>query len=278
MTVTFIASSRLLSITMPEMMLASSSTASAMIWAASATSWRVRSAPPEMLISTPLAPWIEVSSSSGDEIARWAASMARFSPLATPVPISAMPMPVMIVLTSAKSTLISPGTVIRSLMPCTAWRSTSSAIRNASESGRAPLHEVEQPLVRDRDQGVDRGAQLLDRLVGDRHAPRGPRSRTAWSTTATVSAPISEASDARIGAEPLPVPPPRPAVMNTMSAPSSDSRIASVSSSADLRPDLRVGAGPEPAGQRPAELELERRPALAERLDVGVDRHELDAA
>jgi hypothetical protein len=57
-----------------------------------------------MLISTPRAPWMEISSRSGEEMARCAASSARCSPLAMPVPISAMPMPVMMVRTSAKST------------------------------------------------------------------------------------------------------------------------------------------------------------------------------
>ena len=38
----------------------------------------------------------------------------------------------MIVRTSAKSRLISPGIVIRSQIPCTPWRSTSSATLNAS--------------------------------------------------------------------------------------------------------------------------------------------------
>ena len=48
------------------------------------------------------------------------------------MPISAEPASFMIVRTSAKSRLISPGIVIRSQMPCTPWRSTSSASRNAS--------------------------------------------------------------------------------------------------------------------------------------------------
>ena len=63
---------------------------------------------------------MEASSSSGLEMALLAASTARFSPLATPVPMTAMPMPLMIVFTSAKSRLISPGTVMRSEMPWTA--------------------------------------------------------------------------------------------------------------------------------------------------------------
>ena len=68
-------------------------------------------------------------------MARWAASTARFSPSPMPVPITAWPMPFMTARTSAKSRLIWPGTVMMSLMPCTAWRSTSSATRKASETG-----------------------------------------------------------------------------------------------------------------------------------------------
>ena len=48
------------------------------------------------------------------------------------MPMSAEPASRMIVRTSAKSRLTRPGTVIRSVMPCTPWRRTSSAMRNAS--------------------------------------------------------------------------------------------------------------------------------------------------
>ncbi len=235
--------------TMPEMMLASGSTASEMMRAASATSCRVRSWPPEMLISTPRAPWIEVSSSSGEEIARCAASSARCSPLATPVPISAMPMPVMMVRTSAKSTLISPGMVIRSLIPCTAWRSTSSAMRNASDSGvprstklsRRSLGMVIRVSTAPRSSSTPRSASCIRRR---------PSKPNGLVTTATVSAPISAASEAMIGAAPVPVPPPRPAVRNTMSAPSSISRMRSVSSSAALRPTSGSAPAPNPLVSR----------------------------
>ena len=71
----------------------------------------------------------------------------------------------------------------------------------------------------------------------------GPSNAKGLVTTATVSAPSSLASDATTGAAPVPVPPPRPAVTNTMSAPSSRSMIFSVSSSAACRPT----AGSEPA-------------------------------
>ena len=60
-------------------------------------------------------------------MARCAASVARLGPSATPVPISAIPFPDMIVRTSAKSTLTMPGIVMMSEIPWTAWQSTSSA-------------------------------------------------------------------------------------------------------------------------------------------------------
>ena len=81
-----------------------------------------------------MAPSID-DSSSGEETAERAASDARFSPWPMPMPISAEPASRMIVRTSAKSRLTMPGTVIRSVMPCTPWRRTSSAILNASDSG-----------------------------------------------------------------------------------------------------------------------------------------------
>ena len=123
------------SITAPKMMLASSCAASWTIFAASSTSWMDMSGPPVKLMRMPRAPSMDVSSSSGLATAFWAASSARFWPLPAPAPISAMPMPDMIVRTSAKSRLIRPGTRIRSEMPCTAWSSTVSATLKASTSG-----------------------------------------------------------------------------------------------------------------------------------------------
>ena len=98
------------------MICASLSTARAIISAASLTSYIDRSGPPVMLKITPRAPSIVVSS-SGDAIAFCAASAARCSPEPSPMPIIAEPASVMIVLMSAKSRLIRPGCVIRSLIP-----------------------------------------------------------------------------------------------------------------------------------------------------------------
>ena len=69
-----------------------------------------------MFSTIPVAPSTD-SSSSGEEIATRAASAQRFSPAAVPIPISAEPASSMIVRTSAKSRLISPGMVMRSVMP-----------------------------------------------------------------------------------------------------------------------------------------------------------------
>src|SRR6184192_3786871 len=71
------------SFTVPKMISASSPAASfttSEIWV---TSPSVRSSPPVMLMSTPVAPVMEMLSSSGDEIACCTASMARFSPRPT---------------------------------------------------------------------------------------------------------------------------------------------------------------------------------------------------
>jgi hypothetical protein len=106
--------------TIPKMMLASSW---ASVWIrvdASFTSKRVMSGLPVMFSRIPWAPWIVLSSRSGDEMAFWAASTARLSPLDVPVPMRAIPIPDMMFFTSAKSRLMRPGTVMRSEIPLTA--------------------------------------------------------------------------------------------------------------------------------------------------------------
>ena len=98
--------------------------------------------------STPCAPSMEALS-SGEEIAISAAATARSSPREEPMPISADPAPDMTDFTSAKSRLIRPGVVIRSVMPWTPERSTWSAALNASRTetwrsempGSASWHE-----------------------------------------------------------------------------------------------------------------------------------------
>ena len=73
-----------------------------------------------------------------------------------------------------------------------------------------------------------------------------PSKLNGLVTTATVRIPNSFATLATIGAAPVPVPPPIPAAIKTMSAPSSILRISSWSSSAALRPTFGFAPAPRP--------------------------------
>ena len=112
----------------PKMITASGSTSLRIRLAASSTSNRVMSIPPVTLMSTACAPFIVVSSSKGLLIAASAASMARLSPEDSPVPIIALPISPITARMSAKSRLIMPGLIIRSVTPQTPWCRTVSAI------------------------------------------------------------------------------------------------------------------------------------------------------
>src|SRR3954447_2454136 len=179
MTVTRTSSPSASSMTAPKMMLASGCAASVTSCAASLISNRPRSEPPAMDSSTPRAPSM-LCSSSGLEMAASAASTARLSPRALPIPIRALPAPLITLLTSAKSRLMRPGVVIRSVMPWTPDSSTWSAWRKASimlmprmvglaegvHHADAPVAEREQPVVRDHDERVALVAQLFDARLG----------------------------------------------------------------------------------------------------------------
>ncbi len=136
------------------------------------------------------------------------------------MPIIAMPRSLMIALTSAKSTLIRPLVVIRSEIPCTAWRSTSSAGLKAS---RMLMFLPARPSRRSFGTTISESTTSLssstpvsacsERLL--------PSRLNGLVTTPTVSAPVSLATSAITGAAPVPVPPPSPAAIKTISAPSS---------------------------------------------------------
>ena len=98
------------------MMLAFSSAHDSTVRAASSTSVRVRSEAPAMENSTREAPAMELSSSL-ELMACCAASSARVSPEAMPMPIMAEPAFFMTVRMSAKSRLMRPGMVMRSVTP-----------------------------------------------------------------------------------------------------------------------------------------------------------------
>src|SRR5580704_7236133 len=188
---------------------------------------------------------MQLSSSKGLLIARFAASIARFEPEATAVPITAYPWPDIIVFTSAKSRLIMPGIVMMSEIPCTACRKISSAMRNASKKlVPCSTHSIKRSF------GITMTVSTLPMSSPSACSAcsirRLPSKANGLVTTATVSAPNSLAKFATTGAAPLPVPPPSPAVTKTMSAPSSASRIFSVSSSAALRPTSGLAPAPSP--------------------------------
>src|SRR3954470_24751996 len=117
MTVTRISPCIAGSCTAPKMISASSPTASWMISLIWWTSPRVRSCPPVMLTSTPIAPATETLSRRGEEMACCAASIARLSPRPIPVPMRADPPSCMTVRTSAKSTFTKPVTLMSEEIP-----------------------------------------------------------------------------------------------------------------------------------------------------------------
>jgi hypothetical protein len=102
----------------PKIIFASVSTDSVIIFAASSTSNILKSVPHVILKRSPFAPAIE-SSKSGESMADLAASEALFSHDPYQIPIRAEPAFLITDLTSAKSTLISPGFVIKSETHCT---------------------------------------------------------------------------------------------------------------------------------------------------------------
>ena len=105
-----------------------------------------------------------------------------------------------------------------------------------------------------------------------------PSNENGRVTTATVSAPISSlAICAMTGAAPVPVPPPSPAVMKTMSAPCSASLISARFSSAAWTPTSGSAPAPKTLRQVHADVDLVVGVAHQQRLRVGVHRDELDA-
>ena len=224
MTVTRTASPIESSMTLPKMMLASGCATEWMISAAWVTSESVTSVPPTMFIKMPRAPSIEASS-RGEVMAARAAFTARPSPVEVPTPMMAVPAFRMMALTSAKSVLMSPGTVIRSVTPRTAESRTSSAILKASSiEVSAAVTESSRSL------GMTMSVSTFSRSdwmpFSAWVARRLPSKENGRVTTPIVKMPNPRAISATTGAAPVPVPPPSPAVMKTMSVSISASSIS----------------------------------------------------
>ena len=151
----------------------------------------------------------------------------------------------MIARTSAKSRLIRPGTVMMSLMPATPWRRTSSTTRNAST-----IEVFFWTTSRRRSLGIVISVSTLALSSSEAFSAtslrRLPSKLNGLVTTPIVRAPCSLASSATTGAAPEPVPPPSPAVMNTMSESTMASAILSRSSSAARWPIDASPPAPRP--------------------------------
>ena len=155
-----------------------------------------------------------------------------------------MPISLITVRTSAKSTLTKPGQLIISAIPETALCSTSFAARKASRKGTSSPNTC---------MSLSFGITISESTCCDSSSnpssatlARLPSNANGLVTTATVKMPISFATSAIIGAAPVPVPPPIPAVINSMSAPSIISAIRSRSSSAASRPTSGLAPAPKP--------------------------------
>ena len=93
-----------------------------------------------------------------------------------------------------------------------------------------------------------------------------PSKEKGFVTTATVKIPSSWATSAITGEAPVPVPPPIPAVMKTMSAPRSFSAISSLASLAAWKPTS--GRAPAPSPVLPREIFSEARERVRACLSV----------
>ncbi len=200
------------------MILASTSTSSRILFAASSSSKSVRSCPPVMLINTPRAPLRLISSSNGFAIAFSAAWIARSSPSDSPVPIIALPISSITARTSAKSRFINPGRTIRSVTPLTPWYNTSSAMLKASVNvvfSFASRNKFWFGMIIS-------VSTIFCKASTPSSAWRirfAPSNWKGFVTTPTVRTPSSLAACAMIGAAPVPVPPPIPAVIKHICAP-----------------------------------------------------------
>ncbi len=192
-------------------------------------------------------------------------------------PSARMPAFSMIARTSAKSRLIRPGIVIRSVMPWTPWRRTLSASRKAS---RMLVRRSTMPAA---SRWGSRSACRPSRAGGRCPPAPGalrcePSKANGRVTTPTVSAPISFlAISAITGAAPVPVPPPSPAVTNTMSAPLSASLMSSRDSAAAPCPICGLAPAPRPLVRVAPMWSFRSDVRHLERLRVRVGRDEFNA-
>ena len=192
------------------------------------------------------------------------------------MPMSAEPALLMIIFTSAKSVLMRPGVVIRSVMPCTPCSSTSSAILKALS-----IDVFSFDTVSSRSFGMTiRVSTFSFRCwmpCSACTARRRPSKANGRVTTPMVSAPMAlgdlgdDRRAAGAGAAAL--------------AGGDEHHVGALEDLLDLlavllgglAADLGVAAGAEAPGELAADVELDVGVAHEQRLGVGVDGDELDA-
>ena len=193
------------------------------------------------------------------------------------MPISAVPASCMIVRTSAKSRLIRPGSVIRSQIPCTPWRSTSSAIRNASsidvDRSSTSINRSFGTMITVSQASRSAVNALVGRLPAvaalelerERDDAHGERAELAGDARddgrrAGAGAPALAGGDED----------------HVRAAERALDRVVGLLGRA--LPDVRVGARPEALGDVAADVDLRRGVRDLERLDVRVEADELHLA
>mmetsp|Transcript_61533 Transcript_61533/g.148197 ORF Transcript_61533/g.148197 Transcript_61533/m.148197 type:complete len:409 (+) Transcript_61533:464-1690(+) len=247
--VTEISSPKVSSTEVPKMMLASSETISEMSVATSLTSLSDMPALPVIVKTTPLASAMG-KSRSGDETAASAASTARVGPKPRPMPMRALPAPVITARTSAKSTLMRPGLMTMSARPMTPWRMISSAIRKASSMGTSSgTISSSRSLETTMRMSVCSSKRRM--AASACSARTRPSKANGVVTTPIVRQPAARARLATTGAAPEPVPPPMPAVTKTMSASLTTALISAADSRALASPTWGLPPAPSPRAVRP---------------------------
>ena len=206
-----------------------------------------------------------------------AASAARFSPEAMPVPMKAMPMPFMIDLTSAKSRLIRPGFVIRSRDALDGLAEDVVGHLEGVLDRGVQADRLEQPLVGDGDDRVHGRLEVVQALLGLLGPdPALELERQGADGDAEDVELGGQVGDDRRRARP------RPAAQ----AGRQEDHVRALEELEELlgvlhgRLFARLGpaARAQPLGQLGADLDLVRRPGCCvQRLEVGVDGDEIDA-
>ena len=184
-----------------------------------------------------------VVSSKGLWIASSAAFSALASPEATPMPMWPTPLSIMVVLMSAKSTLIIPGVSTISVIPLTPFFRMVLAVSKACVSV-VPFSDISNILSLGMTISVSTYFFNCSIPCSAFFTFVFPSRVKGLVTTATVKMPRPFEILATIGAAPVPVPPPMPAVINTISDPSIRAVISASLSSADLAP--MAGSAPAP--------------------------------